>query len=168
MKVAILSDLHDNYNNLLKALDILKKEKISEMIFCGDVCAPSVFKKMIEQFSGNIYMVFGNVDGDRIALESLVVENDSTKIFGDEAELELNNKKIFFTHKPDLADEKAKQKKYDLICHGHTHEKREEKINNTLIINPGSVGGLFAAPSFVILDLENMIPNFIELSEFDI
>ena len=167
MKVAILSDIHDNYNNLLKALEILKKEEIKEMIFCGDVCAPSVLKELLERFDGKIHLVFGNVDGDQAAMKKISEGNDKIKIYGSEGKFELNGKKIFFTHKSEDAEKAAKTGKYDLVCHGHSHQSREEKIGETLILNPGSTGGLFAQPTFIILDLESLTPHVVELSDFD-
>lgn len=48
MNIAVLSDIHDNIWNLKKVLKQVKKEKCEAILFCGDYCAPSVVKLIIE------------------------------------------------------------------------------------------------------------------------
>ena len=50
---------------------------------------------------------------------------------------------------------------YDLVCCGHDHTTVIEQVDNikgqqTMLINPGTVGGIGKAPSYVLGDLERM------------
>ena len=53
---------------------------------------------------------------------------------------------------------------YDLVIHGHTHKKRDEKIPDTLVLNPGCAhrefpnieGNIETEPSVIIFDTTKM------------
>ena len=62
MKIAIISDTHDNLKNLEKFLSWLKKEGGSILIHCGDVCRMDTLLKISQDFEGKIYLVFGNAE----------------------------------------------------------------------------------------------------------
>jgi len=62
MKIAIISDTHDNLENLKKFLDFAKKEKIDVLIHCGDVTNGETLKEIEEKFEGRIYLALGNAD----------------------------------------------------------------------------------------------------------
>ena len=65
MKIAVLSDIHDNIWNLEKVLKQLKKLKPKAIIFCGDMCAPFT-AALLGKASVPIYACLGNVDEDHI------------------------------------------------------------------------------------------------------
>lgn len=155
MKIAIISDSHDNLTNIKKAIDIMKKEDIAEIIHCGDLCAPSTLKEIAKNFSGKIHLVFGNVDGDHY-LETKIsyTEFKNVIVYGDLGELEIDNKKIAFCHLPDFAHGLASEGKYDLVFYGHTHKPFEEQVGKTRLINPGTLAGMFYKASFAVYDTE--------------
>ncbi len=151
MKIAIISDTHENIPNIDEMLKIVKEEKINTIIHCGDVCSAAVMQYLAENFNGQIHLVEGNVDSDhqhRIKEQNI----KNVTFYGKIGEIELDNKKIAFTHRPEKARELAKNGKYDLIFYGHTHEPWEEVVNKTKLINPGTVAGLFAKPTFALYD----------------
>lgn len=153
MKIAIISDSHDNIPNIDKMLNFVKKQGIKTIIHCGDVCAPSVMKYLAENFAGQIHLVFGNVDGDHDMMNQLAKEKlKNVKIYGEAGELNLNSKKIAFTHRPEKGQELAKSNKFDLVFYGHTHTPFEETIGQTKLVNPGTLAGLFAKATFAIYD----------------
>ncbi|MBU1037158.1 metallophosphatase family protein [Patescibacteria group bacterium] len=152
MKIAIISDIHDNVPNLEKALNWLKQNKIEQLIFCGDLCAPSILAKVLApNFSGPIHMVFGNVE-DRNLLPKMVASFPQVQHYGDQGEIELENKKIAFVHFPKQARRLAESQKYDLVFYGHDHKPWEEKIKQTRLVNPGTLGGLFSLATFAVYD----------------
>ena len=61
MKVAIFSDLHDNIPNLNLFLNWVKKNQVSDLIFCGDLANVATLKYLAESFTGKIYIVDGLV-----------------------------------------------------------------------------------------------------------
>jgi len=141
MKIAILSDIHDNIWNLKKVLKRIKKEKCEAILFCGDYCAPTVAKLIIE-LKLPTYAVFGNVDGAHYEITKLAENLSYYYQFKEMAEVELGGKKIALCHYPQLAEGLAHTGKYDAVFHGHTHKARQEKIGKTLIVNPGEVMGM--------------------------
>ncbi|MDZ7798917.1 MAG: YfcE family phosphodiesterase [Patescibacteria group bacterium] len=163
MKIAILSDLHDNYKSWQIINKNLKEGEIKTIFFCGDLAAPSMLKKMIEEFEGKIYMVYGNV-ADQETEKELADKSDKVNHYGDLAEFELNGKKIAMIHFSDKAKELASSHKYDLVCFGHNHAKSFEKNGDTYLLNPGTAGGMFQYPSFAIFDLENMTNKFKDIT----
>jgi predicted phosphodiesterase len=80
---------------------------------------------------------------------------------------EIEDKKIIFGHYPTTlktAMEKAKTK-YDLALHGHTHQPWEEYWQETKILNPGNIANIRYAPTFAIVNLNNLEAKLILLNE---
>ena len=154
MKIAIISDSHDNILNIDEMLKIIKAEGVENIIHCGDISAPSVVEYLSKNFSGNIYITQGNVDGNHA--EKIKKDNlKNITFFSDTGEAELDSKKIAFVHYPNKAKELTKSGKYDLVFYGHNHTPWEESIGNTKLANPGTLAGLFAKPTFAFYDTES-------------
>lgn len=151
MKIAVLSDIHDNIWNLKKVLRRIKKEKCEAILFCGDYCAPMVVKLIIE-LKLPTYAVFGNVDGAHYEITKLAENLSYYYQFKEMAEVELGGKKIALCHYPKIARALATTGEYDIVFHGHTHEAKQEKIGKTLIANPGEVMGLKGKCLFAIYE----------------
>lgn len=155
MRLAIISDSHDNIPNTEKALDWINREKINFIIHCGDLAAPAVLSKVImPKFSGEFHFVHGNV-GDPELLEQIAEDFKNVTIHGEVGEIEVGGKKISFTHFPEKALELAKKGTFDLVFYGHTHKPWEEKIGHTKLVNPGTLAGMFYKATFAIYDTEN-------------
>lgn len=148
MKIAIISDTHDNEINLIKALTLINKEKVSALIHCGDVCRLSTLNIILKNFRKKIFLVLGN--GDDV-FEFKDLKSKNLKVFEKYGDFVLNGYKIGITHFPQIAKELA-LKKYNFIFYGHKHFPWEEKINDTLLINPGNLAGIFYPPTFAILN----------------
>jgi hypothetical protein len=164
MKVAIFSDIHDNVVNMNKATDFIKKEGVEMIIFCGDFCAPSVLRELAKNFSGQIHLIFGNVDGDHYLSAKMERDFKNVKIYNELGEVELDGKKIAFIHFPKIAQGLAKSGKYDLVFYGHNHKPWEEKVGECILANPGTLGGLFYRASFALYDTKT---NKLELKILD-
>lgn len=162
MTIAVISDLHDNIANWQIIQKIISEQKINVLINCGDTCAPAMLKEMSNTFSGQIHTVFGNV-ADRDLEEKVAGELPNVQHYGDRGHTDIEGKKIFFNHLPEVAEQTVTQGAYDLVCHGHTHLKRWEKIGTTYILNPGTAGGMFQYPSFATVNLSDMTHQFIEV-----
>jgi uncharacterized protein len=151
MKIAIISDSHDNPARIDQMFEILKKQNIKTIIHCGDVCSFRVLDYLSKNFSGQIYLSIGNVDADH-ELNRKKNHLSNLKIFSKFGEIKMDNLNIAFVHFPNKAKELAQTKKYDFVFYGHTHQPWEEEINNCKIINPGTLAGLFTRSTFAILD----------------
>ena len=154
MKIAIVSDSHDNLATTGKALQWLKEKKIKLLIHCGDVCSPSMLKKISQLFKGKIHLVFGNVDGDQYSMLKAKEERKlpNVKFHGDFGELEIEKKKIAFCHKLLPAQGLAASGKYDLVFYGHDHRPWEEKVGKCRLVNPGTLAGMFNKATFAVYD----------------
>lgn len=155
MKIAIISDTHDNVPNLEKALKWMKENNIEQLIHCGDLCAPSILISVLApNFSGPIHMVFGNVE-DRNLTPKKAAEFSHVKHYGDQGEAEIGGKKIAFVHYPEKGRELAESGKYNLVFYGHNHKPWEETIGKTKLVNPGTLAGLFTKATFAVYDTES-------------
>lgn len=163
MKIAIISDSHDNVANLEKIINWLNHNNITVLIHAGDLSAPGVLKNTLSLFKGQIHMIFGNV-GDEETLKKVASEFSNVKYYGKKGEVEIDNKKIAIVHFKEQALEIAKEKKHDIIVFGHTHESEIQEINRIKLINPGTSGGLYNKATFIVYDTKT---NEIERKEVD-
>jgi uncharacterized protein len=154
MKIAILSDTHENKDNLKQALETVTPLKVDRVLFCGDLCGPFMIKQFGEYFSGPIDMVFGNNDGDRFRMAQNASQIPHITLHGEYAALEIDGKRIGMTHYPFYATAMAKSGDYDLVVFGHDHELRIETHGACLAVNPGTIYEHYLGnpPSFAIYD----------------
>jgi len=142
MKIGIISDTHDNWNNFKKAIEWFNKEEIKTVLHCGDIFSQETIDNVDKIFSGEIKYVKGNAD---YSLENIPEKLD----------IELGNKKIGFAHFPDVVKKMAQSQDYDTVFYGHTHRPWDEKIGNCHMINPGELAGHFYKPTFAVYDTDN-------------
>jgi len=154
MKIAIISDTHDNLENLKRVLEKIKKERVNIILHCGDVASKETLKFLFQNFKGRVYLVLGNMDKDYELDKENLEEFSQLEFSSDIKEIEIENKKIAFCHRPEIAQNLAKSQKYDYVFYGHTHKPWMENIGQTKLINPGNVAGLFYRPSFAVCDLK--------------
>jgi hypothetical protein len=149
MKIAIISDTHDNLENLKKFFNFSKKENANILIHCGDVCTRETLREIEKNFD-RVYLSFGNAD----ILESLLSLGDSEKIkfFENVGKTEIDNLKIGFCHFPTLAQEFFEKDNFDFFFFGHTHRPQWEEKEGKILANPGTLAGLYFKATFAILD----------------
>ncbi len=151
MKIAILSDVHDNIWKLETLLAGLEAETL---IFCGDFCAPFTLAQIAEGFAGPIHVVFGNNDGDQFLLARVAGKYRHVTLYGDFAELGLDGRQVAVTHYPEIGRALAQSGVYDLVCHGHSHERLIESTGGTVRVNPGEVMGRFGLSTYAVYDTD--------------
>lgn len=149
MKVAILSDIHDN---IWKLETLLAGLEADALIFCGDFCAPFTLAQIGEGFSGPIHVVFGNNDGDQLLLARVADGFPHVTLHGGLAEVELDGRQVAVTHYPEIGRALARGGVYDLVCHGHSHERLLEQKGRTLRVNPGEVMGRLGRSTYAVYD----------------
>ena len=150
MLIGILSDTHDHIDNAKKAIKLLVDNGTEQIIHCGDFCAPFMID-LFSEYDIIFHCVFGNID-DRYLTTKKAEEKKTILLYGDMARIEIDNKKIFVNHFPEIAMIAAKSNEFDAVFYGHTHIAKEEKIGNTLMLNPGEVMNRFGKPSVAIYD----------------
>jgi uncharacterized protein len=160
MKIAIISDIHDNVWNLGPALETIKDSEA--LVCCGDLCSPFIVDLMAGGFPNEIHIVFGNNDGDQYRIANNAVKYDGRVLIHREfAELNFDGKRFAVNHYPNIVRSIAGSGDYDVVCYGHNHVFKVEKVNETLLINPGAIMGYDGVnkkdiPStFVLYDTES-------------
>lgn len=146
MLIAVIADTHDNNMRLEKALKEIRSRDIKLLFHCGDIGTKTVEPLIAENIQ--IYAVCGNND-DYVEMERLC-RNSNIGLFEDIGEIEIDGKKIAITHMPKVAKYLAKVKKYNIIFCGHTHVRKIEKEEDTIIANPGDILARHGSPSFLI------------------
>ncbi|MBU1500374.1 metallophosphoesterase [Patescibacteria group bacterium] len=167
MKIGVLSDSHDQYENILKAVKILNKEKVELTIHCGDWVSPFT-QKFYRELKSPLKGIFGNNDGDRYYH---LVRAKETKIeFGERPmSLLIGGRKIFVYHgeSSEITETLIKSGKYDAVFHGHTHISINKTIEKTLSLNPGTLISVtdskIKGASFAIYDSETNSAKIIKL-----
>ncbi len=154
MKIAIIADSHDNIPRIDQMLGILKNEKIDTIIHCGDVTTLETIKYLSKKFNGKIYLSLGNVD-EMHGLEKKDIKLKNVIVFENFGELNINNINIAFVHFPETAKKLADTKKYNFVFYGHSHKPWEDIVENTHVVNPGTLCGDFNRSTFATLDLDN-------------
>ena len=153
MKVAIISDIHDQITKLRSALTLVRDRGAEVILCCGDLCSPFVAKELGQGFSGPIHVVFGNNDGDRFRIASNAVKHPNLQFHGEYVELELGNRSISMNHFDNIGRAIARGGQFDVVCFGHNHRFEIAQHGRTLLINPGEIyGALTGQSTFVVYD----------------
>ena len=161
MKIAVVSDSHDHKPLLRCAIAQALTHNIEAVIHCGDVVAPSTLEQLGEH-GMPIYVIHGNNQGDAWGMARLAAKPEhQINYLGQDGTLELGGRTVFVVHYPHYARAMAATGDFDLVCCGHSHEagiKSQANLNGkqTIILNPGTVGGVGAEPTFAIVDLATL------------
>jgi uncharacterized protein len=161
MRIAILSDIHDNIWKLEAALGRLGDA--DALICCGDLCAPFIVAQLAEGFAGPIHVVFGNNDGDRFNILRQALRYDRVTIHGELAELALGGTRFAVHHFDNVGRLIAATGVYDVVCYGHNHVFEVGRDGETLRINPGEIMGRFGTSTYVVYDTETDVARRYEV-----
>jgi len=141
MLVGVVSDTHNNIQNVKIIIDIFNNEEIDVVIHTGDISKPKTLK-LFSELNCPLIGVFGNNDREESGFEE-VCEQFNFDIKEPPYRTLLNQKNIAIFHEPDqIQNYLKKHKDIDLILHGHTHRYREEFIGKVLCFNPGESAGI--------------------------
>jgi hypothetical protein len=151
-KIAILSDTHDNITNLDTALVAIRTGGAEVLLHCGDLCAPFMVSRLAQAFAGPIHIVFGNNDGDGRLLQSIASKHPQVTLHGIYAELTVAQRTIALIHYPEPARRIAQSGEFDLVCYGHNHQRRHERIGKCHLVNPGELLGLYGVATWGLYD----------------
>lgn len=141
MKVAIYSDIHDNFYNLRLALEIIKQKDIRHAICLGDFINPGIVREIITH-GIKTFAVWGNNDGEKPAITKLSCASNGIFEIADTtfSDFEIDGKPVFLTHHPDFALPLARSGDFKAIFYGHDHVAFSEKLpNGCLLANPGEI-----------------------------
>ena len=159
MKIALMSDSHDNMDALYKAVEYCNREKVDHVLHAGDLVAPFV-SRALKKLQAPLTIVYGNNDGERLGLNAMF----KGMIFDPPHEITIDNRKVLMLHAPIVLDDLRNSGKYDLVLYGHIHEIEISETNNTLVVNPGEVcGWLTGKSTMAIWDTKTNKATLVEL-----
>ena len=166
MKIAIISDIHENWHNLFLTLDKIEKLKCKQILCLGDMINTGIAITLNKQ-KIPVFGVWGNNDGDFTQILKKTVGNGSlTMSVANYGFFDIDNRKIFMSHFEDLAPSMAKSGDYDLVCFGHTHKTLVKKVNECFVVNPGEIAAVSKdkKTTFAVYDTKS---NEVEIVEIE-
>lgn len=160
MLIGIISDSHDNLPALKAVLGIFTERGVEQVIHAGDLVSPFTLEPFKEA-GLPLTVVLGNNEGER----KLITERFGAVGFPVHEEpfsLEMMGKNMVVCHRPQTAEPFIGE--LDVVVFGHNHQLLIETRDNTLVINPGELGGwLFGKKTAVLLKLPEMETEVLEI-----
>lgn len=141
MKIGLISDTHDNIQNIQNAISIFNNRHVSFVIHAGDITTPEA----IEAFEGvKLIGVLGNNDLDVIGLNN-AFDKIGGQLKGELCEIEQDDLIFAIYHGTNSRKNESliRSGRYDVVVCGHTHRVHNKKVGKTLVINPGTANGWF-------------------------
>lgn len=146
MKIAIISDIHDNLLNLKTFFNWVRNESIEKLICCGDVTNLETINFLSQNFTGEIILVRGNME---VYDEDILLDYLNIKYLGRYGVFNLSGTLIGVCHEPEFIPLVMKKNStVKMIFYGHTHKPWIETRGKTIFVNPGTLGGVFQKASF--------------------
>jgi putative phosphoesterase len=169
VRVAVLSDTHDNLQKLRAALSIAKERRVEAVIHLGDFTSPFTLRELAGS-APRIVAVLGNNDGDPLALQR-IASGSGIDLQHWPHELELGGRRFLLVHGLGSAETLirvvealAGSGKWDAVLYGHTHRLDLRRVGGALVLNPGEVyGGLTGRSTFAVLDADRMEAEVVEV-----
>ncbi len=163
MRIAILSDTHDHILNLRAAVKYCNAYSVNVMVHCGDLISPFMLEELAN-FGGAVHLIYGNNAGDQhLISQSCGTRFPSITHHGVLGAIEAGGRKIAFVHYPEMARGMASQNIFDVVCYGHNHRYKVDKIGGSLLVNPGELLGKDGNPGFCILDCATLNVERVEV-----
>ena len=138
MRLAVLSDIHDNLWNLAAAMEVARTA--DALLCCGDLCSPFVIDELTK-CDAPVHIVFGNNDADLYRITSKAQKKTNCHLHGELFQATFDGRRLAMNHFDYLARSMAKSGDYDVVCFGHNHEFEIARQGTTLLINPGPIMG---------------------------
>lgn len=179
MKLGIISDTHDDIDNVHKAIDIFNQERVQYVIHAGDYVFPGIvmeFKRLHAKLIG----VLGNNDGEKVQLLRAFLEVGG-ELKGEIGEMRVDGLKVGIYHgtSTEIKKQLADSGHYNILVCGHTHRVEPSRLteegilvngDSTLVLNPGtshrkveSITGAFVEGGLIILNTESNACKFTSL-----
>lgn len=154
MRIAILSDIHDNTRNLRLALQKAQAAGCTQLLFLGDMASVGTFRLLRELWPHEMQLVPGNNDYPRADFHAFAQQAVPRTVFhGESAQITLSGRRIYMTHEPSNGVLYAAESgEFDLVLFGHTHRRGQQLHGHTIVANPGELQGRYGEPSFAIYD----------------
>lgn len=162
MRIAIISDIHDNLVNLRKCLDYIKTKNIKQTICCGDATNRETLGFLNKNFPAPIHLARGNME---IYDDEDFVGLDNIKYYGRTGNFNIGKYAVGLCHEPYFIKDLSRERKCDIVFYGHTHKPWTEKKEGVLTVNPGNIAGTMYQATFAVWDTDKGKMELIRLDE---
>ena len=144
MKVLVISDIHGSSYYVETIKEIVARENPDKIILLGDLYyhgprndltqeyAPMKVAEILNSLKDKLLVVKGNCDAE-------VDEMISDFRFEDHLLLDINGKKIYFTHGHRYNIEVIPYEDFEVLIYGHIHQGFIQEKEGYLFANPGSI-----------------------------
>ena len=144
MKVLVISDIHGSSYYAEKIKEIVARENPDKIILLGDLYyhgprndltqeyAPMKVAEILNSLKDKLFVVKGKCDAE-------VDEMISDFKFEDHLLLDINGKKIYFTHGHRYNIEVIPYEDFEVLIYGHIHQGFIQEKEGYLFANPGSI-----------------------------
>ena len=144
MKVLIISDIHGSGYYAEKIKEIVERENPDKIVLLGDLYYhgprndlsqeynPMKVAEILNSLKDKLLVVRGNCDAE-------VDEMISQFKFEDHILMEINGKKVYFTHGHRYNIEVIPYEDFEIMIYGHIHQGFIEEKEGYLFANPGSI-----------------------------
>jgi putative phosphoesterase len=139
MRIAVLSDIHDNVWKLDGALESI--QHTDALICLGDLCSPFVIHQMGRGYTKPTHIIFGNNDADLFRITANARKYPHITLHGEFLRTEFDGKKLAANHFDYIALAIAASGEFEVVCYGHNHQYDIRRVGRTLAINPGAIMG---------------------------
>ena len=142
--IGFISDSHGEWLRTRSAIQLLEKRECNIIIHLGDV---ETFEVLDELAGHNVTLVFGNCDSVSRLIEYAVTIG--IEVQDPAGTMTVDGMTIAYLHGHDFSQYQKfiEDDQIDIIAHGHSHEIRDEVVENTRCINPGA---LHRAPRYTV------------------
>jgi putative phosphoesterase len=154
MRIGVVCDTHNNLRSVRAIVEIFDRAGVDRVVHTGDITQAKVLDAFASM-RAPLYGVWGNNDLERETLEPTAARH-AMHIVDGPLQLEWHGRAIVVVHDPrDLDRHLARH--HALALHGHTHLHRHERVDGTLVFNPGECAGMLPRLNRVgIVDLETL------------
>lgn len=159
MLIGVLSDSHDNIENVVRAARLFREKGVGLVLHLGDIVAPFTLARLVAELGGiKVRAVFGNNCGEKPLLLR-VAENLGADISDPPRVLEIEGRRLLLTHgygdvetTIEIVEALAASGKWDGVLYGHTHKADYRYLQGRLLLNPGEVAGVLEEPTVAVVD----------------
>lgn len=162
MKLGVISDSHDNLDNVRRAAEIFNEEGVDLIVHLGDIVSPFTLAELAGRAKARVEAVYGNNCGEKLGLKR-IADLYGAGIRDPPYTIELEGAKILLLHGYGSPEETrnivyslADSGRWNAILYGHTHRAEIAYRRGVLVLNPGEAGGWLSKPSVAILEVPAM------------
>ncbi len=162
MRLGVISDTHGNEVNTRRAIVLLDSLEVDVVLHCGDIGTTQV-ASLLGNCRWQTHFVLGNTDYDGRSLAA-AIRSAGMEFHDQFANLKFDGVRVALLHSHDATKfaQVTTNGDYKLVCYGHTHTKKIERVGETLVLNPGALHR--ANPhSLAIVDLPTLEATIIDL-----